>query len=175
MKSAAKTPSQYLASLPADRQVPITKVRQVILDNLPKGYEEYVLGGMLMYCVPLSRLPNTYNGHPLCYVALASQKNYMSVYLMSVYGDKKTEEWFRSRFKAAGKKLDMGKSCVRFGALDDLPLEVIGETVAKVPMETWVSLYEQSRKPAKASGSTRGARDTRAGAAGARRSPGTRR
>src|SRR5262245_66677145 len=98
-KSAVKTPAQYLESLAPERRAAIPQLRQVILDHLPAGDEEYALSGMLMYSVPLSRLPNTYNGHPLCYVALASQKNYMSVYLMNVYGDKKTEAWFRSAFK----------------------------------------------------------------------------
>ena len=91
MQSKAKTPGQYVEELPLERKAAITKVRQVILDNLPPGYQESVGAGMLMYGVPLSRFPNTYNGHPLCYVALASQKNYMAVYLMTVYGDKKTE------------------------------------------------------------------------------------
>ena len=121
-----------------------------------------------MYGVPLKRFPDTYNGHPLCYAALASQKNYMSVYLMNVYGHKETEEWFRAAFKTRGKKLDMGKSCVRFKALDDLPLDVIGEAVAKVPMEKWITLYEQSRKPSRTSRPTRAAGGTRAAAAKAR-------
>ena len=93
----------------------------------------------------------------------------MAVYLMSVYGDKKTLDWFRGRFKASGKKLDMGKSCVRFKTLDDLPLDVIGETIAKVPPEKWISLYEQSRMKARTSRPARAAGGTRAGAARARR------
>lgn len=168
MQSKAKTAKQYLEDLPLERQSAIKKVRQVILDNLPPGYEESVGAGMLMYGVPLSRFPGTYNGQPLCYVALASQKHYMVVYLMTVYGDKKTEQWFRAEFKARGKKLDMGKSCVRFRTLDDLPLDVIGEAVARVPMEKWISLYEQSRKPVRTSRTTRAAGGTRAGAARAR-------
>jgi hypothetical protein len=168
MQSQAKTAKQYLDELPPGRKAAITKVRQVILDNLPKGYRESFGAGMLMYGVPLSRFPNTYNGHPLCYAALASQKNYMSVYLMTVYGDKKTEQWFRTEFKTRGKKLDMGKSCVRFNTLDDLPLDVIGEAVALVPMEKWISLYEQSRKPSRTSRAARAAGGTRAGAAKAR-------
>jgi hypothetical protein len=167
-KSAPQTVRQYLDSLKPDRQQAIEQVRQVILDNLPKGYEESVGLGMLMYGVPLSRYPDTYNGHPLCYAALASQKNYMTVYLMSVYGDKKTEQWFRSRFKAAGKKLDMGKSCVHFKTVDDLPLDVIGEVISKVPVDRWISLYEQSRKKPRTSERTRAAGGTRAGATRAR-------
>jgi hypothetical protein len=162
------TPAAYIKSLPAERRDTIQTVREVILDNLPEGYEEIVLGGMLMYSVPLSHLPDTYNGHPLAYVALASQKNYMSAYLMAVYGHKPTEQWFRDQFKARGKKLDMGKSCVRFKQLDDLPLDVIGEVVAKIPMEQWISVYQQSRTKSAASRSKRSARGTRAGAARAR-------
>jgi len=168
MKRAAQTPAQYLGSLPPDRRGAIETVRRVILDHLPKGYEEIVGMGMLMYSVPLTVLSDTYNGHPLCYVALASQKNYMSIYLMSVYGDKPTEAWFRTQFEARGKKLDMGKSCVHFKTVDDLPLDLIGETVAKVPMEKWVSLYRQSRTKAKASRPARSARGTRAARARAR-------
>jgi hypothetical protein len=171
MQSKAQTPGQYLEALPVERKSAIEKVRQVILDNLPPGYQESVGAGMLMYGVPLSRFPNTYNGHPLCYVALASQKNYMALYLMTVYGDKKTEEWFRSEFEARGKKLDMGKSCVRFKTPDDLPLDVIGDLVSRVPMEKWISLYEQSRKQARTSRPARAAGGTRAGGATARRRP----
>jgi len=171
MQSKAQTPGQYLEALPVERKSAIEKVRQVILDNLPPGYQESVGAGMLMYGVPLSRFPNTYNGHPLCYVALASQKNYMALYLMTVYGDKKTEEWFKAEFKARGKKLDMGKSCVRFKTLDDLPLDVIGDVVSRVPMEKWISLYEQSRKPARTSRPARAAGGTRAGGAKARQRP----
>jgi hypothetical protein len=168
MQSKAKTAREYLEELPADRKAAIKKVRQVILDNLPAGYKESVGAGMLMYGVPLSRFPDTYNGQPLCYAALASQKNYMSVYLMNVYGHKETEQWFRSAFKSRGKKLDMGKSCVRFKTLDDLPLDVIGEAVSRVPMETWVSLYEQSRKPARTRRAARPSGGTRAEGARAR-------
>jgi hypothetical protein len=101
---------------------------------------------MLNYGIPLSRFPNTYNGQPLCYAALAAQKNYCSLYLMSVYGDKKHEAKLRDGFKAAGKKLDMGKSCVRFKSSDDLPLDVVGDLIASVPVEKWIAIYEASRK-----------------------------
>ena len=146
MQSKAKTVEQYLKQLPADRQKALRAVRQVILKNLPKGYEEAIGWGVITYHVPLARLPETYNGQPLCYAALASQKNYMSVYLMTVYGDKAREKWFRAQFKAAGKKLNMGKSCVRFRKLKDLPLDVIGETIARTPMEAYIRHYEASRK-----------------------------
>ena len=121
-------------------------MRQVVRKNLPKGYEEAMNWGAICYQVPLSVLPKTYNGQPLCYAALASQKNHMAVYLMSIYGDKATEKWFRQRFKASGKKLDCGKSCVRFRKLEDLPLDVIGEAVARMPVEEYIRRYEASRK-----------------------------
>lgn len=149
MKSDATTVKGYLESLPAERRAAIEKVREVILENLPKGYQESISLGMLAYSVPLSHLSDTYNGQPLWYAALASQKNYMAVYLMTVYGDKKMEQWFRARYKACGKKLDMGKSCIRFKTVDDLPLDLIGEVIAKVPLDEWVERYRQSRqKPA---------------------------
>jgi len=145
MKSSAKTPAAYVKSLPADRREAIAAVRKVILKNLPKGYEEIVDFGMLAYVVPLKRYPDTYNGHPLGVVALASQKQSMSLYLMCAYGDPATKAWFVSAWKKAGKKLDMGKSCVRFKSLDDLALDVVGKVVARVPVETYVKHYEKAR------------------------------
>lgn len=142
----AKTAEEYLKKVPADRRKAMETVRKVILKNLPKGYEESATYGMLSYCVPLKVVPKTYNGLPLCYAGLASQKNYMSVYLMGIYSHKGTEKWFRDGFAAAGKKLDCGKCCVRFKKLEDLPLEVIGQAVAKFPMKKWVKVYEDSRK-----------------------------
>lgn len=146
MKSAAKTPDAYVKSLPAERREAVAAVRNVILKNLPKGYEETVDFGMLTYVVPLKRYPDTYNGRPLAIAALASQKQYMSVYLMGVYGSPKLKTWFASEFKKAGKNLDMGKSCVRFKRIEDLPLGVIGEAVAKVPVDDYLRIYEASRK-----------------------------
>lgn len=170
MPAKPTTARDYLASLPDDRREPIAKLRQVILDHLPKGYTETVGWGMLTYSVPLSVLPDTYNGQPLGYAALGSQKNYMTVHLMPLYGDRKAEEWFRAEFKARGKKLDMGKACVRFTSIDDLPLDVIGALVAKYPVEDWVRMYRQSRrkKPASRPPATRAARGTRAAATRAR-------
>jgi hypothetical protein len=101
---------------------------------------------MLNYGIPLTRFANTGNGQPLCYAALAAQKNYCSLYLMSVYGDKKQEARLRDGFTAAGKKLDMGKSCVRFKSADDLPLDVVGEVIAAVPVDKWIEMFEKSRK-----------------------------
>ena len=146
MKSSAKTVDEYLRQLPADRQKALRSVRDVIVKNLPKGYAEAMRSGLIAYEVPLARLPQTYNGQPLWYAALASQKNYMTVHLMTVYADKETEKWFREQFKASGKKLDMGKACIRFRKLEDLPLDVIGQAIARVPLEAYVRHYEASRK-----------------------------
>ena len=113
-RSAAQTVGAYLADLSPDRRRSVAAVHQTVLDNLPEGYEETMQGGMISYFIPLSRYPKTYNKQPLQYAALASQKNYISLYLMNVYGDRETEEWFTEGFRASGKKLDMGRSCVRF-------------------------------------------------------------
>ena len=142
----AKTPDEYLDSLPRERRDAVAAVRAVVRKHLPKGYSEFVSGGMLSYGIPLSRFPNTYNGQPLCYVALAAQKNYCSLYLMTVYGDERHEARLRDGFKAAGKKLDMGKSCIRFKSADDLPLDVVGDLIASVSAEKWIEIYEKSRK-----------------------------
>ena len=145
MQSDAKTVADYLSTLDDVRREAISAVRGVILDNLPDGYEETMQFGMITYVVPLSILADTYNGQPLMYVALASQKRHMSLYLTNVYGDESVEQWFRERYRAAGKKLDMGKSCVRFRKLDDLPLALVGEVVARTPIADFVEIYKASR------------------------------
>lgn len=145
VQSKAQTVKEYLAELPPDRRKEIEAVRKVILANLPKGYEEGMDFGMIVYYIPLSRYPDTYNKHPLAIAALASQKNYMSVYLMCVYGERQYMDWFKKSFEASGKKLDMGKSCVRFKTADDLPLDVIGEAVAKVSVDNYIKHYEKVR------------------------------
>jgi len=150
--SKATTVSQYLAELPADRRKTIAAVRTVIKASLPAGYKESMGWGMICYSVPLSALPDTYNCQPLCYAALAAQQNYCSLYLMNVYGDAARAKAFRAAFTKSGKKLDMGKSCVRFKTLDDLPLDVIAETIAATPMASYVAAYNagvSSRKAAK--------------------------
>jgi uncharacterized protein DUF1801 len=146
MRTAATSVAGYLAELSPERRKAISAVRNVIRKNLPKGYTEAVNFGMINYAVPLSRLPSTYNGQPLCYAALAAQKNYCAVYLMRVYGDPKQAAWLKGEFRKAGKKLDMGKSCIRFRTAEDLPLDAIGSVIASTPMEQYVEIYEQSRK-----------------------------
>jgi hypothetical protein len=146
VRNKANTAEEYLKALPEDRRDVVAAVRDVILANLPEGYEESVNWGMLSYEVPLSRYPDTYNDQPLQYAALASQKRYMSLYLNNVYGDPNTEAWFTEQYRATGKRLDMGKSCVRFRTLDDLPLELVGDVIARTPVDDFIARYEVSRR-----------------------------
>ena len=141
-----QSPDEYIEALPEDRKAAISAVRSVILANLPPGYEETVQHGTLSYVIPLAVYPVTYNKLPLLFAGLASQKNYMTVHLMNIYGDPADEEWFVQRYKATGKKLNMGKSCVRFKTFDDLPIELIGEAVARTPVESYIKIYADSRK-----------------------------
>lgn len=144
MHSAEPTVVDYLASLPEDSRESLNRVRNLILDNLPKGYEEGMLYGMIGYYIPLSDYPKTYNDQPLGYIALAAQKNYMSLYLMSVYGE--NEKDFRMAYKKTGKKLDMGKSCVRFKSFDDLPVALIAKTVGALTPKQFIARYEETRR-----------------------------
>jgi uncharacterized protein YdhG (YjbR/CyaY superfamily) len=146
MKTTTKTVTEYLNSLPPDRKKVLAEVRKVIKKNLPKGYVETINWGMIAYEIPLKRYPNTYNKKPLMFLALASQKNHLALYLMCTYGNKEREKWFKNAWKKAGKKLDMGKSCLRFQTLEDLSLEVIGELVAQVPVDAYIETYERTRK-----------------------------
>ncbi|MGI8658553.1 MAG: iron chaperone [Candidatus Limnocylindria bacterium] len=145
VSSDATTPDEYIASLPEDRRSAVERVRQVIRDHIPDGYEEGMQYRMIGWYVPLDRFADTYNGQPLGLAALASQKRHLSLYLNNVYGDPVTEAWFKERYAASGKKLDMGKSCLRFRHVDDLSLDVIGETVARTSVDDFVAYYERAR------------------------------
>jgi len=145
-KSKAATVDEYLAELPEDRRAAIAEVREVVLRNLPAGYVETMSWGMIGYEIPLERYPRTYNGQPLMYAALGSQKNYCAVYLMGVYGDGEQARRFKEEFKRAGKKLDMGKSCVRFRTADDLALDAVGEVIAGTTPEQYIAIHEKSRE-----------------------------
>jgi uncharacterized protein YdhG (YjbR/CyaY superfamily) len=151
MRSEAKTVKQYLAELPVDRRRALEEVRATILANLPQGYEEVMDWGMISYQVPLDVYPDTYNGKPLMYAALASQKNHMAVYLSAIYADDEARSAFEAAYKATGKRYDVGKSCVRFRKLDHLPLDVIGDAVARVPLERFIAGYERARERARTS------------------------
>jgi hypothetical protein len=148
MKSTAETVDEYIKSLPADRREAISAVRSVILANLPDGYQECMSYGMIGYVVPHSIYPKGYHCDPrlpLPFANLGSQKNHMALHLCSVYGDSKTEQWFRKAWQAAGKKLDMGKACVRFKRLEDVPLEVVGQVIARTPVAAYIARIESTR------------------------------
>lgn len=146
MRSNASTVSEYLGELPDDRRVALSKIRSVIQRNLPDGFEEVMNWGMICYQVPLATYPDTYNGQPLMYAALASQKNHMALYLSCIYSDSEQSKWFKRAYEATGKRVDMGKSCVRFKKLEDLPLELIGEAISRVSLEKFLSHYQQAKK-----------------------------
>jgi uncharacterized protein YdhG (YjbR/CyaY superfamily) len=146
VQSKATTVEQYLEELPPERREVVSRVRKTILDNLPQGYSESMNWGMISYEIPLEDYPDTYNGQPLGYLALAAQKRYYSLYMMGVYGDSEQEAKLTEGFKEAGKKLDMGKSCVRFRKLEDVPLDVLGELIASTPPQVMIARYEESRK-----------------------------
>ncbi len=166
VSSAAPTVAQYLASLPPDRRAAIAKVRDVVGAGLPAGYVECMQYGMIAYVVPLARFPRTYNGQPLAIVSLASQKQYMTLYLLGIYGDPVVQRWFVDAYAARGKRLDMGKSCVRFRTLDDLPLDVIAQVVSKVSVDAFIAQHEAAHAPA-----ARAARSTARTSAAAKQAP----
>ena len=124
----------------------MSRVRDVVLEHLPPGYEEVVQGNMLVYQVPLERYPDTYNRQPLWYAALAAPKSYLTLHLMAVYGSKKLAKDVENGFRAAGKKLNIGKACIRFHEAEDLALDAIGKAVAAVPIEKWVEIAKAARK-----------------------------
>jgi hypothetical protein len=144
VKSTAASVESYLAELPDERRAALAVVRAVILEHLPAGFEEGMQYGMIGYYVPLARYPVTYNGEPLGVAGLASQKRHMSLYLMGIYAEDDAS-WFRKRWETTGKKLDMGKGCVRFRRLEELPLDVVGEAVARTSVDDFIAAYERSR------------------------------
>jgi hypothetical protein len=154
--SKAPTVKEYLAELPDDRRASVQKVREVILKNLDKAYEEGMLYGMIGYYVPRSYYPPGYHtgpDQPLPFAGLASQKNHLSLYMMGLYcgcidGSEETAlyKWFRGAWAKSGKKLDMGKSCIRFKKAEDLPLDVVAEAIARLPAKTYVAHYDKVMK-----------------------------
>lgn len=157
MQSQAKTVAEYLKTLPEDRRKAIKAIRKAILDNLPKGYEEGMQYGMIGYFVPHKVYPDGYHcdpKQPLPFASLASQKNHMALYLMCIYGIDEQRDWFIKAWKKAGKKLDMGKACIRFKKLEDVPLEVVGQAIKRVPAKKYIEHYESvvktgSKRPAR--------------------------
>jgi hypothetical protein len=148
--SKAETVEQYLQELPEDRRAVVSAVRDVVVRNLPAGYREAMGFGMIVWGIPLEEYPDTYNGQPLGYAALAAQKNYYALYVMTPYQNPAQEQWLREEFRKAGKKLDMGKSCLRFKKLEDLPLDVIATLIASTPPAEYIEQYERVRTEAAA-------------------------
>jgi len=136
------SPDEYIGSLPEDRRDAIAAVRDTINANLQPGFEEAMQYGMVSWIVPLERYPDTYNGQPLAIASLASQKRHMALYLNCEYASPTD---FRERWEATGRRLDMGKSCVRFKKLDDVALDVVAETIAATTVEGYIEVYESSR------------------------------
>ena len=158
--SAPATVDEYIDTLPEDRRIAIRSVRELVNSRIPSGFEEGIVYGGISWFVPFTRLAETYNNQPLTLCTLASQKGHMALYMMSVYGDDKLKKWFEGAYKKTGKRLDMGKSCVRFKKLEDLALDVIAEAVAKVSVDDYVRIYERSREH-----TAKGAKKTKAKAA----------
>ncbi len=146
MRSDATSVEDYLAELPGSRLHAIEAVRAVILANLPDGFEEAMNWGMITYQVPLTRYPDTYNGKPLMLAAIASQKRHMAVYLTAVYADQPAREQFVAAYRASGKRMDMGQSCVRFRNLSDLPLELVAEAVSRFSVDDFIAISERARR-----------------------------
>lgn len=144
-KSEATTIDGYLAELAPERRKAIEALLATVRENLPDGYEEGILWGMVTWYIPLERYPDTYNGQPLGVAAVASQKRHFAAYLHSIYADPELRSQFEARYRATGKRMDVGKSCVRFRKLDDVPLDLIGWAVSQVGVGEYIERYEASR------------------------------
>lgn len=159
-RSNAKSVAEYLKELPQDRRKVVAAMRKLILKNLPKGYQETMNWGMISYEIPLARYPETYNGQPLSYAALGAQKSFFALYLTGAWAQR---QFLEREFKKAGKKLDMGKACLRFKSLEDLPLDAVGKVIASTPPAKYIAFFEASRgasrgkKPPPAKGTARNA------------------
>jgi hypothetical protein len=150
MRYEADSPEHYLEQLPEDRKKAMTDLRNVIVQNLPKGFEEALGYGMLGYVVPHSMYPAGYHCNPkdpLPFLGIASQKNFIALYHMGIYADPKLLAWFQEEFpKHSSRKLDMGKSCIRFKNVEHIPFQLIGELVSKMNPAQWIYLYETTMK-----------------------------
>ncbi len=153
MRIEANSPAEYLENLPEDRKEVMSKLREVILTNLPKGFHEEMNYGMIGYVVPKSIYPAGYHCDPklpLPFLAMASQKNFIAVYHMGIYADQKILDWFVNEYPSHVKgKLDMGKSCIRFKKMDQIPYNLIGELCQKIAVDDWINMYEALYKRSK--------------------------
>lgn len=146
MQSKATTVSEYLNKLPPDRASAVSVVRKVILANLPKGYAETMNWGMISYEIPLEIFPDTYNNQPLMYAALASQKQYISLYMMGVYSNPDQLKRLQDAFIAMDVKPNMGKSCIRFKDVNQIPLDTVGQLISEYSVEDYLDYYHRSRE-----------------------------
>ncbi|PIB37921.1 DUF1801 domain-containing protein [Maribacter sp. 4G9] len=150
MQYKADSPEDYISQLPIERREVILGIRQQILENLPEGFEEQMSYGMLGYVVPHSIYPKGYHVNPelpLPFINLASQKNFVALYHSGLYADPDLLKWFTLEYpKHCKRKLDMGKSCIRFKSLDDIPYELIGELARKITVQEWIVLYEKNTR-----------------------------
>ena len=150
MQSSEKDPEKYLDSLPEERKTAVSKLREVLLHNLPEGFEEGMGYGMLSYHIPHSLYPAGYHvdpSQPLPFINLASQKNYVALYHMGLYAKPELLEWFTAEYpKYSNRKLDMGKSCIRFKKMEEIPYELIGKLATKMSPQEWISTYENVLK-----------------------------
>jgi hypothetical protein len=149
MQSRATTVAAYLDELPPERRAVVVAVRDLVLRHLPAGYEETMASGMIGYGIPLADYPNTYNKQPLAYIGLAAQKRHYALYLMNVHQNGEDETRLREAFAHAGKRLDMGKSCLRFASLDDLELDAVAAVIASTPPAEFIARYEAVRAQAR--------------------------
>jgi len=145
-----KTPKEYIEQIVEDKKEAFVKLHSIIVDNIPIGFEETINYGMIGFVVPLSTFSEGYlddNSTPLPFVNLASQKNYISLYHSGIYADNDILQWFKSEYpKHSKRKLDMGKSCIRFKNMNEIPYELIAELMSKISVERWIELYLKSRK-----------------------------
>lgn len=150
MNSKAETVEEYINELPSDRRAIVNELREVILSSLPTGFEETMSYGMIGYVVPLTIFPDGYHCNPnlpLPFINLASQKNFIALYHMGIYSSTELMEWFTDAYSKSVKgKLDMGKSCIRFKKIDQIPVHLIGELCKKMTVQDWITLYQNSIK-----------------------------
>ncbi len=150
MRIEASNPEEYISKIPKERQEAMSKLRQTIFDNIPKGFKEEMSYGMIGYVVPHSLYPDGYHCAPelpLPFISIASQKNFVALYHMGIYADKKLLDWFVGEYlKYVKTKLDMGKSCIRFKKIETIPYELIGELCTRMTVQQWIDLYEKNVK-----------------------------
>ena len=149
VSSSAKTVSEYLGELDPERRNSVATIRELCLESLPAGLEEVMNWGMISYQVPFEKVPKTYNNQPLLFAALASQKQYISLYLMSIYAFDAERERFEAAWKHSGKPFNVGKACIRFKSSDDVPIDVVRDAMGRISVEKFIERYNEVRGSAR--------------------------